>query len=68
MHANEILLRRLFDALDRHDHAAMAACYQPDATFRDIAFDLRGRLTDPRHVAHDLRNRHQSHVRRGAGR
>jgi ketosteroid isomerase-like protein len=39
---NAVLLDRLFTALDRHDHATMAACYQPDATFRDIAFDLRG--------------------------
>lgn len=43
MHANAALLRRLFDALDRHDHDTMAGCYQPDAAFRDIAFDLRGR-------------------------
>ena len=40
MHANATLLNRLFAALDRHDHAAMAACYHPAATFRDIAFDL----------------------------
>lgn len=43
MHPNSLVLRRLFTALDQHDHATMAACYHPDATFRDIAFDLRGR-------------------------
>jgi ketosteroid isomerase-like protein len=43
MHANAALLNRLFDALGRHDHAAMAACYHPKARFRDIAFDLEGR-------------------------
>src|SRR3954462_7066779 len=43
MHPNAALLDRLFTALDRHDHATMAACYHLDATFRDIAFDLHGR-------------------------
>ena len=43
MHPNAALLHRLFSALDRHDHWAMASCYHPDATFRDIAFDLRGK-------------------------
>ena len=40
---NTELIRRLYDALDRHDGAAMAACYAPDAHFRDPAFgDLHG--------------------------
>ncbi len=43
MHANAVLLQRLFNSLDQHDHPAMAGCYHPAATFRDIAFDLRGR-------------------------
>ena len=43
MHPNAALLQRLFRALDRHDHQTMASCYHPDATFRDIAFDLRGK-------------------------
>lgn len=43
MHPNHALLDRLFTALARHDHASMAACYAPDAHFRDIAFDLDGR-------------------------
>jgi ketosteroid isomerase-like protein len=43
MHANELLLRRLFTALDHHDHPTMADCYDPTASFRDIAFDLKGK-------------------------
>src|ERR1700730_1499737 len=42
MHPNAALLRRLFTALDHHDHLTMASCYHSAATFRDIAFDLRG--------------------------
>jgi hypothetical protein len=42
MHQNAALLSRLFTALDQHDHTTMASCYHPDATFRDIAFDLAG--------------------------
>ena len=43
MHANALLLQRLFQCLDQHDHAGMAACYDSDAVFEDIAFSLRGR-------------------------
>jgi Ketosteroid isomerase-related protein len=43
MHPNAVLLDRLFNALNRKDHATMASCYHPDATFHDIAFDLKGR-------------------------
>jgi ketosteroid isomerase-like protein len=43
MHAHSEVLTRLFTALDRHDHEAMAACYAENATFRDIAFTLEGR-------------------------
>lgn len=43
MNTNAALLQRLFTALDQHDHPTMAACYHSEATFRDIAFDLRGR-------------------------
>ena len=39
-HPNALLIERLFTALDRHDHAVMAACYADDATFHDIAYDL----------------------------
>ena len=37
------VLERLFTCLNEHDHVGMAACYHPDAVFRDIAFALRGR-------------------------
>jgi hypothetical protein len=43
MHPNALLLERLFSALNRKDHEAMAACYHAKATFDDIAFALRGR-------------------------
>ena len=43
MHSNTEVLTRLFTALDRHDHDAMAACYAENASFRDIAFKLEGR-------------------------
>jgi hypothetical protein len=42
VHPNALTIQRLFTALDQHDHAKMAACYAANATFRDIAFDLRG--------------------------
>jgi ketosteroid isomerase-like protein len=42
MHPNGVLLQRLFGALERHDHTEMGRCYQPTATFHDIAFDLKG--------------------------
>ena len=41
-HPNGELLQRLFTSLNQHDHQTMADCYHADATFRDIAFDLRG--------------------------
>jgi ketosteroid isomerase-like protein len=41
--ANRALIERLYSALDRRDGEAMAACYAPDAHFRDPAFgDLHG--------------------------
>ena len=49
MHANGALLDKLFGALRRHDHEAMASCYHPAAHFRDIAFDLY-----PRERIHDM--------------
>jgi ketosteroid isomerase-like protein len=40
-HPNVALVERLFAALNRHDHDAMAGCYDNDqATFHDIAFHL----------------------------
>lgn len=43
MHPNELLLNRLFSALDRGDAQTMGACYAEDASFEDIAFRLNGR-------------------------
>lgn len=37
------VVEKLYTCLDRKDHEGMAACYHPDAVFRDIAFTLRGR-------------------------
>ncbi|MCA8832318.1 nuclear transport factor 2 family protein [Hymenobacter pini] len=42
MHPHQHLLNRFYQALQRRDHAAMAACYHPDATFEDAAFQLKG--------------------------
>lgn len=41
---NAQLISDFYAAFDRRDHAAMAAAYQPDATFTDPAF---GRLEGP---------------------
>ena len=35
---NRATIERLYAALDAHDGDAMAACYRPDARFRDPAF------------------------------
>jgi ketosteroid isomerase-like protein len=44
MHANEKLIHDFYQAFQRRDGAAMAACYHPDATFSDPVFQgLRGR-------------------------
>src|SRR5688572_8479639 len=43
MHPNEQLITNLYNAFQRRDGEAMAACYHPDATFSDPVFtDLRG--------------------------
>ncbi len=42
MHPNAALLQRFYTAFAARDADIMAACYAPDATFRDAAFDLRG--------------------------
>ena len=43
MHPHAELVDALYAAFNRRDAAAMAACYTPDATFRDPIFDLAGR-------------------------
>ena len=43
MHPNEQLVTRFYEALQRRDAEAMAACYTPDARFSDPVFqDLSG--------------------------
>jgi ketosteroid isomerase-like protein len=42
MHPNHTLLEQFYQAFQRKDGAAMAACYAPDAHFQDAVFDLRG--------------------------
>jgi ketosteroid isomerase-like protein len=37
-HGNRALIERFYAAFDRRDGDAMAACYAPDATFRDPVF------------------------------
>ena len=41
-HPNAALLTRFYDAFAQRDGDAMAACYHPDATFRDEIFELQG--------------------------
>lgn len=43
MHPHARLLNKLFNALNQRNAAAMTSCYHANATFHDIAFDLRGR-------------------------
>ena len=43
MHQNAALLEKLFTCLNEKDHEGMAACYDPEAKFEDIAFNLDGR-------------------------
>ncbi|MDU0370779.1 nuclear transport factor 2 family protein [Hymenobacter endophyticus] len=42
MHPHQALLNRFYQAFQRRDHAGMAACYHPEATFEDAAFQLKG--------------------------
>lgn len=43
MHTTAEVIRGFYEAFQRRDHAAMAACYAPDATFSDPVFrDLQG--------------------------
>jgi ketosteroid isomerase-like protein len=38
---NEQLIRQFYESFQRKDYRGMAACYHPDATFKDEAFDLK---------------------------
>ena len=42
-HPNTEVIRKLYAALGRKNGKATAACYAPDAHFKDIAFDLKSR-------------------------
>jgi len=42
MHPNAETIHRFYDAFTRRDHAAMGACYAPDAAFADEVFTLTG--------------------------
>ena len=42
MNDNGALIERLYAAFRDRNAKAMAACYHPDATFRDPIFDLKG--------------------------
>ncbi|MBO0358314.1 nuclear transport factor 2 family protein [Hymenobacter sp. BT186] len=42
MHPHDQLLHRFYQAFQRRDHAGMAACYHPEATFEDAIFRLQG--------------------------
>jgi ketosteroid isomerase-like protein len=43
MHQQASLLNKLYTSLDQKNHVGMIDCYHPDAEFKDIAFDLRGK-------------------------
>ena len=43
MHPNAQTLQRFYTAFSQLDHATMAVCYAPNATFDDEAFSLKGR-------------------------
>jgi ketosteroid isomerase-like protein len=43
MHENARLLERFYTSLQADNHQAIADCYDPNAVFEDIAFDLTGK-------------------------
>ena len=43
MHPNQDLIERFYRAFAARDHATMAACYAPGATFADPVFTLQGK-------------------------
>lgn len=42
MHPNQTLIQNFYEAFSKRDYATMGACYHPEATFIDEAFDLQG--------------------------
>ena len=43
MHPNEQLIDTFYNAFAAKNYAAMQACYQPAAEFRDAVFTLKGK-------------------------
>lgn len=43
MNAHEQLIHTFYQAFSKKDYQTMAACYHPEATFKDEAFDLKGK-------------------------
>ncbi len=43
MHPNTQLINDFYSAFQKKDYAGMNACYHPQATFKDEAFDLKGK-------------------------
>jgi SnoaL-like domain len=44
MHKNTgVVLEKFYKGVENHDHLAIAACYQSNGTFKDIAFELEGK-------------------------
>jgi ketosteroid isomerase-like protein len=43
MSANKDLIEKFYAAFQNRDYKTMAACYHPDAYFRDQAFELKGK-------------------------
>lgn len=43
MHPNELLLTKFFEYLNAHNLERIASCYHEEATFHDIAFNLKGK-------------------------
>ena len=43
MSANRDLIENFYTAFQNRDYKTMAACYHPDACFRDEAFELKGK-------------------------
>ncbi|MCB0542142.1 MAG: nuclear transport factor 2 family protein [Saprospiraceae bacterium] len=41
MDTPDLLIRQLYGCFQKKDYRGMAACYHPDATFRDPVFDLK---------------------------
>lgn len=41
MNAHEELITKFYTAFQQKDYETMAACYHPEATFKDEAFDLK---------------------------